>query len=110
MRHALHLSAAAEERLQAAARQFMIFYTKLSPTVYTSVADSGVMLTIRYLCEPRQRRGSGQAIWEDVLDAFAACDDVDFAYPTYRYYDNVSEAKPEARAPAPGSPSRADRS
>jgi small-conductance mechanosensitive channel len=98
VRHALHLSAAAEEEIRAAARQFMIFYTKLSPAVYTSVADSGVTLTIRYLCDPRQRRGTSQAIWEDVLDTFAACDDIDLAYPTYRYYDNVSEGKREARA------------
>jgi small-conductance mechanosensitive channel len=93
VRHALHLSAAAEEEIRAAARQFMIFYTKLSPAVYTSVADSGVMLTVRYLCDPRQRRGTSQAIWEDVLDTFAACGDIDLAYPTYRYYDNVSEGK-----------------
>lgn len=102
-RHALHLSAAAEEEIRAAARRFMIFYTKLSPAVYTSVADSGVMLTIRYLCDPRQRRGTNQAIWEDVLDTFATCDDVDLAYPTYRYYDNVSEGKPGARAAPPTS-------
>src|SRR2546422_6151469 len=36
--------------------KFMIFYTNLTPTVYTSGHDSGVLLTLRYLCEPRQRR------------------------------------------------------
>jgi len=95
---ALHLSAEAQEQIRRAARQFMIFYTHLTPIVYTSVADSGVMLTIRYMCEPTKRRSSAQDIWEAVLAEFAAHDDIDFAYPTTRFYGNVAEGKPGARA------------
>ena len=29
----------------------------------------------------------------------AEADDIDFAYPTQRFYDNLSEGKPGARAP-----------
>lgn len=97
-RRSLHLTQEAEERLRKAARRFMIFYSRLTPTVYTSVEDSGVMLTLRYLCPPRERRGSAQEIWEDILDAFAAHDGIDFAYPTQRFYDNRSEGKPPLRA------------
>lgn len=97
-RHGAEMSHAAEERLRQAARKFMIFYTKLTPTVYTSVRDCGVLLTVRYLCDPRKRRATEQAVWEDILDAFAAAEDIDFAYPTQRFYDNVVEGKPEARA------------
>lgn len=75
----------------------MIFYKKLTPVVYTTVKDCGVMLTIRYLCAPRKRRGSEQEIWEDILDAFAAHDDIDFAYPTQRFYNNHTEGKPGTR-------------
>jgi len=100
-RHALHLSQAAQENIRQAARKFMIFYTTLTPTVYTSVADSGVLLTMRYLCEPRRRRGTAQAIWEDVLDRFGEHDDIDFAYPTKRLYDNTLEGKAGARASRP---------
>ncbi len=96
--HAEKLSDAAKARLQEAAKKLMIFYTVLTPTVYTSVKDSGVMLTIRLLCEPRTRRGVEQAIWEDILDEFAAHNDIDFAYPTTRFYYNMQEGKPEARA------------
>lgn len=96
-KHAQHLSAAAEEKLKKAARKFMIFYSKLTPTVYMSVQDSGVLLTIRYLCEPRQRRSRSQSMWEDILDAFAKCDDIDFAYPTTRLYNNLIEGKPGAK-------------
>ncbi len=95
------MSSNAQQRLRTAARKYMIFYSKLTPTVYTSVKDSGVLLTIRYLTEPRRRRGTAQEIWEDVLHAFAACDDVDFAYPTQRFYHNVAEGKPGARAEPP---------
>jgi len=99
-RHAAHVTGDAEERIKAVSRRFMIFYSTLTPTVYTSVADCGVLLTVRYLCEPRRRRSSAQAIWEDVLHAFGKCEDIDFAYPTYRFYDNRLEGKPAARAPA----------
>lgn len=46
------------------ARRFMIRYATLTPTVYTQVEPSGVRLTVRYLCEPRRRRSSAQAIWK----------------------------------------------
>ncbi len=95
--HGTHLSGSAANKLREAAKKFMIFYSKLTPAVYTTVKDCGVMLTIRYLCEPRKRRGSEQDIWEDILDAFAAHDDIDFAYPTQRYYINETEGKPGTR-------------
>jgi hypothetical protein len=71
----------------------LIFYTKLTPIVYTSVKDSGVMLTMRYICHVRKRRATDEAIWEEVLDQFAKHDNIDFAYPTQRFYNNLSEGK-----------------
>ena len=53
------------------------------------------MLTIRYLVDPRQRRGTEQKMWEDVLEAFAKEPDIALAYPTTRFY-----SMPEGRAPA----------
>lgn len=47
--------------------------------------------------EPGRRRSVAEAMWEDVLDEFAGCDDIDFAYPTRRLYDNVREGKPGTR-------------
>jgi small-conductance mechanosensitive channel len=94
-----HLSEAAAEEVRQAARRFLIFFTKLTPRVYTSVEDSGVLLTLRYLCDARARRSTAEEIWEDVLAAFAEHDDIDFAYPTRRLYDNLHEGKPGARAP-----------
>ena len=87
----------AERAMRKASRKFLIFYQKLTPVVYTSVQDSGVALTLRYLCKPRQRRGTAQGIWETILDRFAEHDDIDFAYPTYRTYLNALEGKEGAR-------------
>ena len=95
--------AEAAQQVQQASRRYMIFFQHLTPIVWTSLADSGVMLTVRYITRPRRRRGTAMAIWEDVLEAFAQEAGIDFAYPTVRYYDNVTEGKPEARA-EPGPP------
>jgi len=90
---AAHLTEAAQQQVREVSRRFLIFYQTLTPTVYTSVEDSGVLLTIRYLCAPRERRGSAQKIWEAVLQEFAQHADIDFAYPTTRFYDNRMEGK-----------------
>ncbi len=92
-KHAQHSSEAAQKRIQEASRRFMIFYSVLTPTVYTSIAESGVLLTIRYLCEPRTRRGTSETIWEEVLHQFADHKDINFAYPTRRFYDNQREGE-----------------
>jgi small-conductance mechanosensitive channel len=92
--HADEMAASAEASFREAARKYLIQYDTLTSTVYTSVKDSGILLTIRYLCEPRQRRDSTQSIWESILHAFAQHADIDFAYPTQRFYNNVLEGKP----------------
>lgn len=69
---------------QRGEQRFLIRYRKLTPVVYVSVEDSGVLLTLRYLCRPRERRGSGSQMWERLLDSFAEHPDVTLAYPTQR--------------------------
>jgi small-conductance mechanosensitive channel len=92
------LSESAQIEVKKASQKYMIFYKNLTPRVYTTVKDSGVLLTIRYICNPRRRRGTMEEMWEEILTQFAACDDIDFAYPTIRTYDNRGEGKPQARA------------
>lgn len=98
-RHAVIKDDEALEEVRRASRKYMIFFQHLTPIVWTSVADSGVVLTMRYICEPRRRRSTATAIWEDVLAAFAAEDAIDFAYPTTRFYHNAAEGKPQAGGP-----------
>jgi small-conductance mechanosensitive channel len=93
-KHARETVAEAQKRMEMVSRQHMIFYSTLTPAVYTSVRDFGVVLTMRYLTHPRRRRGMAQAIWEDVLTAVRDADDLTFAYPTIRYYDHAAESPP----------------
>ncbi len=80
------LSRRAKDIIPRATCRLLISYRTLSATVYTTVRDSGVLLTVRHLAEPRARRGVQQAIWEGILDAFAEEPDIELAYPTRRMY------------------------
>ncbi|MCD4652525.1 mechanosensitive ion channel family protein, partial [bacterium] len=82
-----HLSRGASEQVRQAADRYMIYYRTYTPIVYTSVKESGVCLTMRYLVNPRQRRTSEEKIWETVLDEFSKEDRIELAYPTTRFYE-----------------------
>ena len=69
-------------------QRFLIHYRTLTPTVYTSVEDSGVLLTVRYLCRPRERRGTSEALWEEILQAVSRTEGIELAYPTQRLVIN----------------------
>ena len=84
--HALGDEEIAKRKIKNASKKFMINYKNLTPIVYTSVKESGVMLTLRYLCNPRIRRGSENEIWENILKKFSKNKDIDLAYPTTRFY------------------------
>ena len=82
----------AREQIKHAEKSYLIQYQYLTPIVYTGKKDSGVNLTIRYLSDPRKRRSTSQAIWESVFDRFAEHEDIQFAYPTIRYYGGQSSS------------------
>lgn len=98
--NAEHLSRGAQAQIRRAARKYLIVAGVLTPTVYTTVKDSGVLLTIRYIVDPRQRRGTEQKMWEDILDAFAQEPNIDLAYNTTRFYS----ATPAVDTTAPSIP------
>ena len=91
--HAEYLSKTAENDIFEASKNYMVYYKHLTPIVYTKVQKYGVRLTIRYLCNPRQRRGTESAIWEDVLQRFKNQNDIQFAYPTTRFYSRDENQK-----------------
>ncbi len=82
----IHLKA--QKEILEASKNYMIYYKHLTPIVYTAVKDNGVQLTIRYLCNPRQRRGTENEIWQEVLTRFGNEANIQFAYPTTRFYSN----------------------
>lgn len=70
-------------------RQAMSYHIKLgtlTPIVYMTVRDSGVLLTARFLVDPRGRRSTEEHIWVAILDGLAASDNIHLAYPTTRTY------------------------
>ena len=77
-----------QKQIKKASEKFLLSNIDLSPKVYTDVKDSGVLLTIRYLCEPNKRRKTAQDIWERILIEFNKSDDIDLAYPTQRIFNN----------------------
>ncbi len=84
--HAIPISKEAEREIFEASKNYMIYYKHHTPIVYTTVKGHGVQLTIRYLCNPRKRRGSENEIWQNILLSFGLHGDIQFAYPTTRFY------------------------
>lgn len=85
-----------------ATAHYLVMDASLQPTVFVSVVDIGVQLTLRYVCHPRERRAAKQRIWLQILKDFATRDDIDYAYPTQRFYDNATEGKRLLRPGASG--------
>ena len=82
----------AQSKIKEASKHYMIYYKKLTPIVYTSLDSCGVLLTMRLLVEPHKRRNCEHDIWENVLVEFAQHKDIDFAYPTQRFYNSLAES------------------
>lgn len=74
----------ATRELREAATEYRLRFNELRPIVYLTVRDSGVLLTGRFLVDPRRLRGAEQDVWKAILRGFAEHDDIDLAYPTIR--------------------------
>jgi len=98
-RHGGSAASQAGAELAEAARRYALPRSATDPSVFVSVEASGVLLTLRTPCAPRARRQVVDALWRDILAAFDACPDVDFAYPTTRFYAHDTEGKPAMRPP-----------
>ncbi|MDX1450386.1 MAG: mechanosensitive ion channel [Acidimicrobiia bacterium] len=81
-----NIESAAAAEIRETARRYQIKLGALTPTVYLSVRDSGVLLTGRYLTTARGRRDIEQAVWRAILDGFSTEPTVELAYPTTRTY------------------------
>ncbi len=64
--------------------RMLISYGTVTSTVYTSVLDHGICLSMRFLTDPRRRRAFDQTLWEGVLDILSNEPDIELAYPTQR--------------------------
>jgi small-conductance mechanosensitive channel len=75
-----------KERLKRARSLYYVTYTFITPKVWVSIADSGVLLTARYLVRARRRRTLDDTISREVLSRFASESDIEFAYPSLAVY------------------------
>jgi small-conductance mechanosensitive channel len=91
-------------RIRRAARAYKIRYTHLTPTVYLSVRDSGVLLTGRLLVDTRRRRSVEQQIWRALLETFEQEPAIELAYPTTRFVTGDPTRLPAAPTATPASP------
>lgn len=82
--HSPEIEAEAGARIRKIARNYNIKLGVLRPTVYLSVRDSGVLLTLRFLTDPRERRGVEERIWRAILETLDAEPTIELAYPTVR--------------------------
>jgi len=83
----------AQEELQHSSGEYLIYYHKVTPIVYTNVKSYGVEFILRYLCKPKKRRHFTSMIWETVLEEFNKEENKSkmvFAYPTQRAIMNMS--------------------
>jgi small-conductance mechanosensitive channel len=83
----------ARSQIRQLSGEFLIHYSIMTPFVYVTVADDGVRLTLRYMCDARKRRGSGHAINVSILAAFNARDDIEFAYRTLSVVSSSTDAQ-----------------
>ncbi len=85
-------------------REFAFRLGSTAPIVYTEIADSGVLLTLRNLTPVRRRRSMTDRISGEILDRFAEEPSIEFAYPTYRIFrlgEEGGHAVPGTAPPAP---------
>lgn len=74
------------ESIKKLSAKYMIYFSKLTPIVYTKIKESGIELSLRHLTAVKERRTVSSEIQEKILECFAKEPEIDFAYPTIRYY------------------------
>lgn len=67
-----------QRQLRSAKKRYLIHYRKIHPTIYTKIKEGKVQLTLRYLCDPKKRRGSSHRITESILKSIKGKDDITF--------------------------------
>lgn len=71
----------AARQIRRMSREYLVHYGILTPFVYVRIVNNGVLLTLRYLCEVRKRRGTEHALTVSLLDAFREHGGIELAYP-----------------------------
>ncbi|EHQ07796.1 mechanosensitive ion channel family protein [Leptonema illini] len=65
-----------DERLKRSEDLYLIKFNRVRPIVYVEYRGGAVLLTIRHLCEPKNRRILTDQIWREILLRFATENDI----------------------------------
>lgn len=87
----------AKKQINHASKNMQMSFGHLDSRLWVNVLDSGVLISMRYLIDPKKVRPKSSEIWSEILNQFAMHEDIDFAYPTQRVYYNGFEGKAQAR-------------
>ena len=68
LKHSQHLLEEAKNKVHEASKKYMIYYNNLTPIVYTHVKEGRIVMTMRFLIEPRTARMVENNIWIDLLE------------------------------------------
>lgn len=66
------------KELRSAKKRYLIHYRKINPTIYVKIKGDKIQLKLRYLCDPKKRRGSAHRISENILKSIKERDDIKF--------------------------------
>ena len=101
----------ASRQIQQMAQEYLVHYSILTPYVYVAVVENGTRLTLRYLCEPRKRRGTAHALTVQILAAFQEAGSIELAYPMVGVsrFDTPQFGTVDTRADEPRSGLNAER-
>jgi small-conductance mechanosensitive channel len=81
------------DKMKSVKRNYMVKYNYISPKVYVTIMESGVQLTLRHMVSVRQRRMVADELNRQILKAFTKSANIEFAYPTIRYFKGPETVK-----------------
>lgn len=95
----------ARREIQRLGDQFAIQFENLTPRVYTSIAEHGVTVTLRYMTRVRRRREIKSRLSRRIMALLGEHPDVELAYPTYRLFRRGEDrTDPDEEPPGPPTP------
>ncbi len=102
----------AADEIRQMSREFLVHYSILTPFVYVRIVENGVLLTLRYLCDVRKRRGTEHALTVSILQAFKEHGGIELAYPMVgvstlegaQFGPMETRVQPESSAPQDATP------
>lgn len=73
--------------------KFALDSIRFNPGVYTELKPNGVNFVVRYFFPYKERRKAKHEIVEQIIEAFGKTKDIEFAYPTTRFYQRQEQSE-----------------